>query len=182
MPTAWPRSTDSDHAVDRPHEPARRAEVGDEVGDLQQRLVGSRSAGSQIAARRMSRRRATASPIRLNDSTVRNSSRHGKIVAHQPTSILLRFSLDQLAPRRRRVLDAEAEERQRTLGRDQDAESGERHREHRRHQVGQDLAREHAAWSARRGCGRRARTRARAGSASGRARCGRAGRSPAGRA
>ena len=89
--------------------PRGGAEVGDEVG----RPRAADALAHQIAARRMSKRRASQSPMRLNESTVRNSIRHGKTVAHQPSRHGVAVLVDQLAPRRRRRLDAEAEERQR---------------------------------------------------------------------
>ena len=64
-----------------------------QVGDLEQRAalgaVGGLDLplGHQIVASRMSKRRASQSPIMLNDSTVINSIRHGNTVAHQPWSM-----------------------------------------------------------------------------------------------
>ena len=57
--------------------------------------LSGRCASSMLAhsaASRMSKRRATRSPIRLNASTVRNSIMQGKTVAHHAVSIASRFS------------------------------------------------------------------------------------------
>ena len=57
--------------------------------------------------------------MRLNESTVRNSIRHGNNVAHHARDMALRFWSMSLTPGRRRGLDAEAEERQGRLGGDE---------------------------------------------------------------
>ena len=88
---------------------------------------------------------ASRSPMRLNERTVRNSIRQGNIVAHQASSILLRFSSISLpqvgvptsTPRPRKASAPSAAIRMpRPVNGD---------RQHRRDQVGQDLAEHHAA-------------------------------------
>ena len=139
MPTDFAAAHRERHPVDGAHEPPRRAEVGDQVGRPRAAV------GHQTAAERMSKRRASQSPMRLNDSTVRNSIRQGNTVAHQPVRHGVAILVDQLAPRRRRRFDAEPEERQRGLGGDEDAEPGEGDGEHRRDEVGEHFAADHPA-------------------------------------
>ena len=187
MPSALPRSSVERDAVDGTHQAARRLEVGAarlsscSSGPVGAPCVEAWMPDAHTAASRMSNLRANRSPMKLKLSTVRNRNRHGKIVAHQALSRSSRARVDHLAPCLR-SLDAEPEEGQRALGGDQDAETGEGHRDHRRHEVGHDLPPDHACGSWHRGCAPRARTRARAGRASGRARCGRTGRSTRSRA
>ena len=100
-----------------------------EVGDLEQRARLAAAAGlqlgHQIVASRMSKRRANQSPIRLNESTVMNSIRHGNTVAHHASSMASRLTSISLPHVGVGRLHAEPEERQPALGGDQDAEAGE---------------------------------------------------------
>ena len=67
---------------------------------------------AHTAASRMSKRRASRRRCRLKRHTVRNSIRHGKIVAHHALLEVVAGGVDHLAPRLR-PLDAEAEEGER---------------------------------------------------------------------
>ena len=98
MPSDWPRSRENVTPSTARTMPRGRAEVGLEIGDLEQRDIVRLTLGGldrTRSQRSLSDVEAAGdrSPMTLNDSTVKKNMSAGKIVAHHACSIRWRFSL-----------------------------------------------------------------------------------------